>query len=298
MTSADDRLRSGRFGAASPGLRPERQSLEDLLTTRQPPPARRRRKVLVIVCIVAVLAAGGGGYLAGRFTAPSPPALTKILVTDAALPQGATLSAADLLVITVSPGVSTPPGSLGPAAESSLVGLATTTALPADTIVTRSLLAPAASVPLAASALVGLALKPGQMPAGGLTAGEQVLIVLVPSSSNAPASPLVTSTVWDVQGSAAAGLVTATVIVPAAIATRLAGYATRGEVALVVTSATPSVSSPAVRHHAKPRIRPSIPISPTTSASTKPHTKASTKPTSKPSTKPTSTPSTKPTHHT
>jgi hypothetical protein len=295
MTSADDRLRSGRFGAASPGLRPERQSLEDLLTTRQPPPARRRRMLVVIICIVAVLAAGGGGYLSGRLTAPGPPALTRILVTDAALPQGARLSAADLITITVRRGISTPPGSLGPAAEPSLLGLATTTALPSETVLTRSLLAPAASVPLAASALVGLALKPGQLPAGGLAEGEQVLIVLVPSSSNAPASPLVTSTVWDVQGSAAAGMVTATVIVPASIATRLAGYATRGEVALVVTGATASSSFAPIRQHAKPKTRPSITIRPSTTPSTKPHVKASIKP--KPTTKPSTKPTTKPSHH-
>jgi hypothetical protein len=276
MTGPDDRLRSGRFGAASPGLRPERQSLEDLLTSRQPPPARRRRKAVVIACIVAVLAAGGGGYLAGRLTAPGPPALTRIIVTDTALPQGARLSAADLLVITVRSGTSAPAGSLGPAAESSLIGLATTTALPSETIVTRSLFAPAGSVPLAANALVGLALKPGQVPAGGLTPGEQVLIVLVPSS-NAPAFPLTNTTVWNVQGSVAAGMVTATVIVPASIATRLAGYATRGEVALVVTSATPPTPTVAPTHHAKPKpppTRPSTTPSPT-------HTKATTK--SKPS---------------
>jgi hypothetical protein len=283
MTGADDRLRSGRFGAASPGLRPERQSLEDLLTARQSPPARRHRLVLVLVCIVAVLAAGGGGYLAGRLTAPGPPSLTKILVTDAALPQGARISAADLLEITVRSGISVPAGSLGPAAEPSLLGLATTTALPSETILTRSLLAPAASVPLAASALVGLALKPGQLPAGGLTAGEQVLIVLVPSANNAPAFPLVTSTVWDVQGSAAAGLVSATVIVPASIATRLAGYATRGEVTLVVTGATAS-SAAAPIHRATPKTHASTTIRPRSTPSTKPRTKASTKP--KPSTKP------------
>jgi hypothetical protein len=292
MTGPDDRLRSGRFGAASPGLRPERHSLEDLLTARQPPPTRRRRKVLVIVCIVAALAAGGGGYLVGRLTQPSPPALTQILVTDTALPQGARISAADLLVITVRRGISTPPGSLGPAAEPSLLGQATTTALPSETIVTRSLLAPAASVPLAANALVGLALKPGQMPAGGLTAGEQVLIVLVPSS-NAPAFPLVGSTVWDVQGSAAAGLITATVIVPATIATRLAGYATRGEVALVVTSATQSASAAPIPHRAKPKPHPSITVGPSNTPTTRP----STKPSSKPSTKPSNKPSTKPSHH-
>jgi hypothetical protein len=294
MTGADDRLRSGRFGAASPGLRPERQSLEDLLTARQRPPARRRRTLLVVLCIAAVLAAGGGGYLAGRFTAPAPapPSLTQILVTDAALPQGARISAADLFVITVRRGISTPPGSLGPAAEPSLLGLATTTALPSETIVTRSLLAPAASVPLAASALVGLALKPGQLPAGGLTEGEQVLIAVVPSS-NAPAFSLVTSTVWDVQGSAAAGMVTATVIVPASIATRLAGYAARGEVALVVTGAAATSAAAPIRHRPKPKAHPSIPISPSTSPSTKPTTKPKPKPSSKPSAKPSTTPS----HH-
>jgi hypothetical protein len=243
MTGADDRLRPGRFGAASPGLRPERQSLEDLLTARQSPPKRKRRLVLVSVCVVAVLAAGGGGYLVGRTTAPGPPAVTRILITDTALPQGARIRPDELVAITVRTGASAPAGSLAPAAVPSLTGLATTIALPSGTIMTRSLVAPARSVPVAARALVGLALKPGQLPAGGLAAGQQVLIVLVPSSDNAPASAIATSTVWDVQGSAAAGMVTASVIVPAAIATQLAGYATRGEIALVATGATAASAS-------------------------------------------------------
>jgi hypothetical protein len=275
MTGADDRLRTGRFGAASPGLRPERQSLEELLTSRQPPPARRRRFVLVCVCVVAVLAAGGGGYLAGRLTAPGPPAVTRILITDTALPQGARIRADELLAITVRRGISAPAGSLAPSALRSLVGLATTTALPSGTIMSRSLLAPARSVPVAARALVGLALKPGQLPAGGLIAGQQVLIVLVPSSNNAPASALATSTVWDVQGSAAAGMVTASVIVPAAIATQLAGYATRGEIALVATGAT-AASAASVRARTKASTQSTT--TPGGSASTRSHSKASNKP--------------------
>jgi hypothetical protein len=103
----------------------------------------------------------------------------------------------------------------------------------------------------------------------------------------------VSSTVWDVEGSAASGMVTATVIVPASIATRLAGYAARGEVALVVTGATASNSAAPVTHRAKPKPRASIAVRPSITPSTKPHAKASTKP--KP--KPTTTPSTKPTHH-
>jgi hypothetical protein len=281
MTSADDRLRSGRFGAAAPGLRPERQSLEDLLTARQAPPARRRRFWLVCICVLAILIAGGGGYLGGRLTAPGPPAVSEILVTSTALPQGTSLSTADLLVITVRRGVSVPSGSLESSAESGLIGLATTTAVPSGTIVTRSLLAPIGSVPLDARALVGLALKPGQLPIGGLTAGQQVTIVVVPSSNNGPASDLATSTVWDVQGSAASGLVTATVIVPTNIATRLAGYAARGEVALVVTAAATSTSAAGVR---PPGTKTTI--KPTTSPSIRSRSKTGTKPHSKPSHKP------------
>jgi hypothetical protein len=201
--------------------------------------------------------------------------VTRILITDRALPQGTRLRPADLLTITVRRGISPPAGSLGPSAVSSLLGLAARTALPSGTIVTRSLLAPARAVPLAARALVGLGLKPGQLPAGGLTAGEQVLIVLVPSSNNAPASALASSTVWDVQGSVAAGMVTASVIVPVTIATQLAGYAARGEIALVVTSAT-SNSVTAARPHTKPTISTTIP--PSTTATTKPHSKPSSKP--------------------
>jgi hypothetical protein len=275
MTGADDRLRTGRFGAASPGLRPERQSLEDLLTARQPPPARRRRFVLAGVCVVAVLAAGGGGYLAGRLTAPGPPAVTRILITDTALPQGARIRSDELIAITVRRGISAPAGSLGPSAVPSLIGLAATTTLPSGTIMTRSLLAPARSVPVGARALVGLALKPGQLPAGGLAAGQQVLIVLVPSSNNAPASALTTSTVWNVQGSAAAGMVTASVIVPAAIATQLAGYATRGEIALVAVGATASSAAPG---GSRARPTTSATVRPSSSPSTKPHSKPSTKP--------------------
>jgi hypothetical protein len=271
MTGADDRLGTGRFGAASPGLRPERQSLEDLLTARQPSPKRKRRFVLVGVCVVAVLAAGGGGYLVGRTTAPGPPPVTRILITDTALPQGARIRPDELVAITVRTGVSAPAGSLAPSAVPSLTGLAATIALPSGTIMTRALVAPARSVPVAARALVGLALKPGQLPAGGLAAGQQVLIVLVPSSNNAPASAIATSTVWDVQGSAAAGMVTASVIVPAAIATQLAGYATRGEIALVATGATTSSAST----HAAVTPPPTTPASTTTTRS---HSRSGSKP--------------------
>jgi hypothetical protein len=276
VTHPDDRLRPGRFGAASPGLRPERQSLEDILTARQRPPARKRRLVVVLICVVAAVIAAGGGYLVGRLTAPGPPAVTRILVTDTALPQGARLTAADLTAITVRRGKSAPAGSLGPSAVPSLIGLAATAELPSGTIVTRSLLAPPDAVPAGSRALVGLALKPGQLPAGGLADGQYVSIVFVPSSNNAPAVTLGASTVWDVQGSAAAGMVTAIVIVPAADATQLAGYASRGEVALVVTPAPGSCSAAAVTPTARTTTQAAR------ASGTKSHSKSGRKSNSKP----------------
>jgi hypothetical protein len=275
MTGTDERFRQGRFGAASPGVRPERPSLEDLLTAPQKPAGRRRWMIALAIALAAVLA-GSGGYLLGRFTAPAQPSLVRLLVTTTALPAGARLIPADLGTVTVERGDHAPADSLGTAAEPGLLGLAPRMAVPSGTFVTRSLLTAASAVPGRAVALVGLALKPGQLPSAGLAPGEQVLIVLVPSSPSAGSTALALTTVWDVQGSAASGMTLATVMVPATIATRLAGYAARGEIALVATGAA--------RVPASANSAPAAHITPSVSHS-KPATKPSSKTSSKTSTK-------------
>jgi hypothetical protein len=245
MTGTDERYQQSRFGAAAPGARPERPSLEDLLTAPDKPAGSRRWKIVLGAVLVAVLA-GGGGYLGGRFTAPSQPKLVRLLVTDTTVPAGAKLTRADLQVVTVQPGVKAPSGSLGPASERRLVGLAPRVAVPTGTFVTHSLLTAARAVPRGSEALVGLALRAGQLPAAGLESGERVLVVIVPSSASSGSFALDRTTVWDVRGSASSGATLATVMVPATIATQLAGYAARGEVALVATGwtrATPSTST-------------------------------------------------------
>jgi hypothetical protein len=78
------------------------------------------------------------------------------------------------------------------------------------------------------------------VPAGGLADGEQVFLVLVRSTSSGialrPIRFLSSSvSVWFTQGPDSSGTTSVSVVVPAARATELAGFAARGEVAVVAT---------------------------------------------------------------
>ena len=248
MTGIDERTGAGRFGTATPGARPSPPSLESILTGPEPS-SRRRFTWRRLLALAGVLVLAAGGYLLGRFTAPPPPPrkTIQLVVTTAALPAGARLSTADLRVITVRPGAAVPPGALPPAAAAHLIGLVTRNAVPAGTFLQGSLVAPGGALPDPAHELVGLALKDGQLPAGGLSDGQQVLVVALPVSSQGTAlSPvtLVSTTVWYLQGPDSSGSTLATIVVPAHLATRLAGYAARGEIALVATSGNAGALAP------------------------------------------------------
>ncbi|MGO9727975.1 MAG: hypothetical protein ACLPN6_21950 [Streptosporangiaceae bacterium] len=247
MTSLDEPPLSGRFGAATPGARPSPPSLEALLAAPQAP--RRRLTPRRILAAAGILVVAAGGYAAGHYTwTTPPPAVSQRVVTGAALPAGAQLTGADLRVVTVRPGGGVPAGTRSPAAAARLVGLVTRTAIPAGAFLERSLLAPSGAIPGPAQALVGLALKPGQLPAAGLAAGEQVLVIALPVSSAGTALspvPFLTTTVWYLQGPDSSGNADATIIVPARLETVLAGYAARGEIALVATGQSGAAPAPA-----------------------------------------------------
>ncbi len=250
MTGIDERPLGGRFGAATPGARAAPPLLEELLASRQ---ARRGRRLTWRRALAAagIAALAAGGLAAGRYAWPasSPPRVQELVVTSVALPAGTRLTGPDLRVAVVRPGAAGPSGGLSPAAAARLIGLVTSSALPAGTFLQRSFLAPSGAIPDPAQALVGLALKPGQLPSGGLAVGEQVRVVALPTTPQGSAvNPvsLVTTTVWYLQGPDSSGTTLATVVVPAALATRLAGYAAQGEVALVATdSAAPAGAAPA-----------------------------------------------------
>jgi hypothetical protein len=243
---ADEPARgAGRFGTATPGIRAERAGIGDLVTASN----RRRRRITpwrVTALIVALLVAGGA-YALGRYViAPKPAHTVQIAVIDAALPAGTRLTPDDIRVVTVQAGV-VPSGYLGPNAVESVLGFVTNQPVPAGTFLSRSLLTVRGALPNASQALVGLDLKDGELPAGGLAVGQKVLVVLLPvNSQGVPLNPipLINTTVWDLEPPGNGGDTQASVIVPTSIATKLASFAARGQVSLVATAAPPPQPSP------------------------------------------------------
>lgn len=231
----------GRFGAATPGIRAERAGISDLVTATS---GRRRRFITPwrVTALIAALLAAGGSYALGRYViAPKPPHTVQIAVIDAALPAGTKLTPDDIRVVTVQAG-EVPSGYLGPDAAVSVIGFVLKQPVAAGTFLSRSLLTLRGALPDASQALVGLDLKVGEVPAGGLAVGQKVLVVLLPVSSQGdplPPIPLISTTIWDLQPPGNGGDVEASVIVPTSIATKLASYAARSQVSLVATSAPP-----------------------------------------------------------
>ncbi len=192
-----------------------------------PKPTGRWKKLLVGAVVIAV---GVGVWFWGRETAP-PPTTTAALETTTAVPAGASLTAADLRTVHLT----TNERGLVPADQAtSALGLVARTYLPTGALVRRSSLTTAGAVPSRATTLVGLALKPGQLP-DGVRVGDRVEIVVVPSpdSSGAPPKPrsTVTAPVWGVASQPSD--TTVTVAVPADIAPDLAAAASAGDIAVV-----------------------------------------------------------------
>ena len=234
-----ERVPTGRFGAATPGRRPSPPSLEALLSAPEPPAGRRRwtrRQIIAAAGVVVLVAAG---FAAGHFTVGRPAPPTEFMVTNAALPAGTRLTEADLRAVPVQFGARRPAGAMTPAGAGQLIGLVMKQPVPAGTFLERSLMTSAGAVPNAAQALVGLALKPGQAPAGGLAVGQQVLVVMLRASAGGTVlrpAPLVVTSIWNTRGPDSSGDTLATVVVPAHDAALLSGYAAQGDVALVATA--------------------------------------------------------------
>lgn len=254
----NDSGRAGRFGAATPGIRAERAGIGDLVTAT----SGRRRRIITpwrVTALILALLAAGGSYALGRYViAPKPPRTVQIAVIVDALPAGATLAYNEIGVITVRAG-QVPPGFLGPDQVTSVIGSVLKQPVAQGTFLARSLLTVHGALPNASEALVGLDLKAGQLPAGGLAVGQKVLVVLLPvTSQGVPENPipLINTTVWNIEPPGSGGDTEASVIVPNKYATTLSAYAARGQVSLVATAAPPpSPSKPSPPSSHKPAKR-------------------------------------------
>jgi hypothetical protein len=217
-----------RFGAASPSaLRPP----ELPRPTRHDDEEHTGRRWWFWLIIVAVVAGVGAGcYFLGRHLAPGPG--PQVVAVRQGLVAGDPVTAADLTLVNLT----SPPSG----AATSLSAVAGHTALrdvPVGAVVVRADIgAVAQAFPRVGQTLVGVAVKPGQEPAAGLSAGQFVVAVEQPQSqNNRPVKPVELTASVEVVAVAAGsnGGQSVTLSVPTGESTLLGVQASAGNVALV-----------------------------------------------------------------
>src|SRR5579884_3616219 len=163
-----------RAGVAPPGS-----------STLRLAPARSRRRPRLLAGSLVLLTACTALFVSAYLRAGHE---VEVLAVARAVPQGADVTAEDLMVVRISPS-----GGLDPvpaSSEASVIGHPVSVPLVPGTLLTESELTSAPGI-APDEAIVGVALKPGQMPAGGVSPGERVDVILTgsPGTPEAGASP-------------------------------------------------------------------------------------------------------------
>jgi hypothetical protein len=199
---------------------------------------RRRRPGMIALAIVLI----GAGVLGGAALFRHVNRQFPVLMVTASVPAGSVVTAGDIGTTSVAAG----PGiQLIPARqERQVVGLVAATNLRPGTLLAASDLTTSLP-PKAGQVLVPLAVKPSELPASGLTAGDHLVVVPAPGAQGSGGAPVVT-------GRSIAGVVEAVsrgpdqdgfevvdLLVPAGSGPALAKEAAAGGIALVVTSRVP-----------------------------------------------------------
>ena len=166
----------------------------------------------------------------------------QVLVVTTTLHQGQRLSAANLGIaeVSASSNVATIPVSMA----SMLRNRRALSTIPAGSLLSFADLTDQPSVAVG-SAIVGMALKSDQLPAGGVSAGDHVMVVQAASASDPSVTPgvlVADASVFSMQQPAAnsptSGVTLVSVSVPTAVATPVALAAAADELSLVILPAT------------------------------------------------------------
>ncbi|MEU8942649.1 SAF domain-containing protein [Streptomyces goshikiensis] len=200
---------------------------------------QRRRRPGLIALSVALIAAGG---LSGALLFTASGQRTAVLVVARDVPVGAPIADADLTTasLALDPAVKAVPV----AKKSGTVGQRAAVALKAGALLSPSQVT-SVSLVKPGEQLVGVALKPSQLPASRLAPGQQVLIVSTPDAAQAAggkpaegaAPKALTATVVAVGLPApATGVVVVDVAVPASDGPALAARVATGAVALILAA--------------------------------------------------------------
>jgi hypothetical protein len=182
-----------------------------------------------------------GFALAGALLVTRLADKTEVLVAARPVPAGHVITAEDVGTASVAGSIRVIPA----ARLGTVVGETAAVPLAAGQVLNRDMLTDQ-PVPGVGQAMVGLALKPGQLPADGVSPGDRVRIVAVPVgpdeiSGGEPASPPVLADdarVYAIRTDpAGAGTTLMTVIVPAAAGPRVATVGAVGRAGVVEVSA-------------------------------------------------------------
>lgn len=164
-----------------------------------------------------------------------------VFVVASTIERGTTFAAADLTTLTVTPGQRIDGYTTTEAPQ--IIGKVAAVTLLKGSLITRSTVVTQLPVP-SGKAVVGIAVKPSQMPAIGLTAGDRVVVTPVASQNATIEQP--GNRPVDVDATVVAppttdpstGLVTVDVTVSTAEASDVAGRAAAGQVAVYLTGGT------------------------------------------------------------
>ena len=202
---------------------------------------RTRRRRGLWVAGVALVAAGGvaAAVLVGRAGDR-----VEVLAVARAVPVGQTIGEADVAVARVATDPALHPVPVSRRAE--VVGRTAAVELRPGTLLTGEEVTDAV-VPAAGEQVVGVAARPGQLPARGLRAGDRVRVVPVPgdqarggaatAGDSGPVGEPAPARVVQVGPADADGAVTVDVVVGEAVGPRVAALASTGRIALVLQPA-------------------------------------------------------------
>lgn len=201
----------------------------------------KRSRLWVAAAVTAVLA--GGLFNVVLFASAGHP--NSVFVVARPIARGTTLTAQDLKTLALVAGQQT--ASLAADRPDFVIGKVATVDLPAGSLITTSSIATSLPVP-DGKALVGLSLKPAQLPASPVVAGDHITIVpivdgvagSVDHSAGSVPTDSVSAVVSDTSANAQTGTTIVDVYVEETVAADLTSRAASGAVAIYLTSSNPS----------------------------------------------------------
>jgi hypothetical protein len=200
----------------------------------KPLPTRGRRPGLIAVAVLLIV----GFALSGAVLVSRAGQTSEVLVASRAVTAGHVIGAGDVAVVRLSGSVR----AIAAADLRTVVGSTAAVGLVGGQVLNRDMLT-TATVPGPGKAMIGLDLKPGQLPSDGIGVGDHVLAVVIPAANDpAPAAAATALTVGEIyslraeQAGSADTLVT--LIVPLDMAGKILAQSAAGRLGLVKVAVT------------------------------------------------------------